>query len=368
MDPFIIEARAGDIRRRLYEPAQPRHTLILAHGAGAGQGHPWMRARAGDLADRGVRSVTFDFPYITAGREMPDRAAMLLDTWRTSSDVASRGRWPSRWPSAASRWADAWPRCCWPKRTHRRPSAVAWRSATPAPTRQAGAASGRAPRRHPRAAARRPGRAGSLRWPRRYPAGVRRGRRAREVVDVPHGGHGFEVRGRDARQADVYARVADTVARWLDTLSPSAVVLERDPSRMSIRLLPVALAGLFASWLACAGAAAPCPELGRCRHGARPLRRHAGSGLQVVGRQHRQEGTLTVTTIEMTSQTWRTADEVDRPEWKHYLTVIRPDTSRATRRCCSSLAAPTTAPRHRRPTPCSRPLPPARSRSSPNCG
>ena len=40
----------------------------------------------------------------------------------------------------------------------------------------------------------------------------------------------------------------------------------------------------------------------------------------------RQEGTLTVTTIEMTSQTWRTADEVDRPEWKHYLTVIRPDT------------------------------------------
>ena len=28
----------------------------------------------------------------------------------------------------------------------------------------------------------------------------------------------------------------------------------------------------------------------------------------------------------MTSQTWRTAAEVDRPEWKHYLTVIRPDT------------------------------------------
>ena len=40
----------------------------------------------------------------------------------------------------------------------------------------------------------------------------------------------------------------------------------------------------------------------------------------------RQEGTLTVTTLEMTSQTWRSADEVDRTEWKHFLTVIRPET------------------------------------------
>lgn len=39
----------------------------------------------------------------------------------------------------------------------------------------------------------------------------------------------------------------------------------------------------------------------------------------------RQEGPLTVTTIEMTSQTWLTRAEIDRPEWKHYLTVMRPD-------------------------------------------
>ena len=29
--------------------------------------------------------------------------------------------------------------------------------------------------------------------------------------------------------------------------------------------------------------------------------------------------------LEMTSQTWLTAAEVDRPEWTHYLTVIRPE-------------------------------------------
>src|SRR5215813_10818947 len=29
--------------------------------------------------------------------------------------------------------------------------------------------------------------------------------------------------------------------------------------------------------------------------------------------------------LEMTSQTWRSADEVDRPQWKHWLTICKPD-------------------------------------------
>src|SRR5215210_6354264 len=29
--------------------------------------------------------------------------------------------------------------------------------------------------------------------------------------------------------------------------------------------------------------------------------------------------------LELTSQQWRTADEVDRPIWKHWLTIIQPD-------------------------------------------
>src|SRR5258708_7663514 len=29
--------------------------------------------------------------------------------------------------------------------------------------------------------------------------------------------------------------------------------------------------------------------------------------------------------IAMTSQTWRTAAEVDRPVWKHWLTIVKPD-------------------------------------------
>ena len=73
MHSFTIGAPSAEVMATLYEPGQPRRTLVLAHGAGAGQSHPWMRARAAELADRGIRVVTFDFPYMNARRKVPDR-------------------------------------------------------------------------------------------------------------------------------------------------------------------------------------------------------------------------------------------------------------------------------------------------------
>jgi predicted alpha/beta-hydrolase family hydrolase len=56
--------------------------LVLAHGAGAGQSHPFMVRYAQGLAERGIDVVTFDFPYIQAQRRAPDRAPVLEDTFR----------------------------------------------------------------------------------------------------------------------------------------------------------------------------------------------------------------------------------------------------------------------------------------------
>jgi predicted alpha/beta-hydrolase family hydrolase len=56
--------------------------LVLAHGAGAGQLHPFMVRYAQGLADRGLDVVTFNFPYIDAGRRAPDRAPVLEDAFR----------------------------------------------------------------------------------------------------------------------------------------------------------------------------------------------------------------------------------------------------------------------------------------------
>lgn len=68
-------------------------TLVLAHGAGAGQHHPWMRHVASAFERRGVRVLTFDFPYVAAGRKVPDRAPVLeaafLDAWARAAEDAA---------------------------------------------------------------------------------------------------------------------------------------------------------------------------------------------------------------------------------------------------------------------------------------
>jgi hypothetical protein len=57
--------------------SQPFARAVLAHGAGAGKDHPWMRHFAEALASRGVEVLRFDFPYVAAGRRAPDRGPVL---------------------------------------------------------------------------------------------------------------------------------------------------------------------------------------------------------------------------------------------------------------------------------------------------
>lgn len=68
---------------RLYEPTgDDPCTLVLAHGAGADQGHPWMVGISEGLASRGVRVVTFNFPYTEAKRRSPDPPSVLEECFR----------------------------------------------------------------------------------------------------------------------------------------------------------------------------------------------------------------------------------------------------------------------------------------------
>lgn len=57
--------------------------VALAHGAGAGMHHGFMRFFHEGLASRGVLCVTFNFPYMERGRKVPDRAGKLEDTFQT---------------------------------------------------------------------------------------------------------------------------------------------------------------------------------------------------------------------------------------------------------------------------------------------
>jgi predicted alpha/beta-hydrolase family hydrolase len=77
-----------------YPSSSPRAAILLAHGAGAGQSSPFMVRAAGGLAARQVSAATFDFPYITARRKVPDRAPALEAAWRQAVS-AGRSRFGS---------------------------------------------------------------------------------------------------------------------------------------------------------------------------------------------------------------------------------------------------------------------------------
>jgi predicted alpha/beta-hydrolase family hydrolase len=62
---------------QIYTADESSPALLLAHGAGAGEEHPWMRRVAAALASHGVNVMTFNFPYREEGRKVPDRTAVL---------------------------------------------------------------------------------------------------------------------------------------------------------------------------------------------------------------------------------------------------------------------------------------------------
>jgi predicted alpha/beta-hydrolase family hydrolase len=62
-------------------------SFLFAHGAGGAMDTPFMNRVASGLAERGVRVIRFEFPYMRARREgkrsgAPDRQPVLLEAWR----------------------------------------------------------------------------------------------------------------------------------------------------------------------------------------------------------------------------------------------------------------------------------------------
>ncbi len=72
---------ADNITARFFEPSEFKKALILANGAGANMESPFMRTFARGLAERGILSVLFNFPYQEKSRKIPDRPALLEETY-----------------------------------------------------------------------------------------------------------------------------------------------------------------------------------------------------------------------------------------------------------------------------------------------
>lgn len=72
------------------ETDAPAATLVLAHGAGAGQLHPFMVSYARGVASGGIDVVTFDFTYMLQKRRLPDPAPALEARYRDVIEATLR--------------------------------------------------------------------------------------------------------------------------------------------------------------------------------------------------------------------------------------------------------------------------------------
>ena len=84
--PFTVTLPSGDAVGAIAYPAAGAPpagtTMILAHGAGAPQTHPFMTAFARLLSARGIDVVTFNFLYMERGRRAPDPRARVEACYR----------------------------------------------------------------------------------------------------------------------------------------------------------------------------------------------------------------------------------------------------------------------------------------------
>jgi predicted alpha/beta-hydrolase family hydrolase len=91
MKEIQIAIGGGDSTTALIYPnATASATLILAHGAGAGQRHPFMTSFARGLSELGIDVVTFDFLYMHRKRHVPDRMPQLVACYRAVIDAARK--------------------------------------------------------------------------------------------------------------------------------------------------------------------------------------------------------------------------------------------------------------------------------------
>ncbi|HEX4240178.1 MAG TPA: alpha/beta family hydrolase [Steroidobacteraceae bacterium] len=81
---------AHSVSALLLLPERASACLVLAHGAGAGMRHPSMASLAEGLAERGVATLRYQFPYMEQGGRRPDPPPLCHATVRAAVAEARR--------------------------------------------------------------------------------------------------------------------------------------------------------------------------------------------------------------------------------------------------------------------------------------
>jgi uncharacterized protein len=81
---------AHSVSGLLLVPPRARACYILAHGAGAGMSHPFMEVVARELAERGIATLRYQFPYMEQRAKRPDPPKLAHATVRAAVTEAAR--------------------------------------------------------------------------------------------------------------------------------------------------------------------------------------------------------------------------------------------------------------------------------------
>jgi uncharacterized protein len=74
----------------LIAPADARVCYVVAHGAGVGMRHKFMAGAAHGLAERGVATLRYQFPYMERGSKRPDSPKVAQAAVRAAVTDAAR--------------------------------------------------------------------------------------------------------------------------------------------------------------------------------------------------------------------------------------------------------------------------------------
>jgi uncharacterized protein len=86
----IKVGKSTSVSALLTRPQPARAGFVFAHGAGAGMTHPFMEAVAAGLAERGIATLRYQFPYMEKGSKRPDPPAVAHAAVRGAVAEAAR--------------------------------------------------------------------------------------------------------------------------------------------------------------------------------------------------------------------------------------------------------------------------------------
>ena len=89
MDKLTIPVGDESVSGLLLSPDGAKALYLFAHGAGAGMTQKSMESSARGLADRGIATLRYQFPYMEKGSKRPDRPPVAHAAVRAAAAVAA---------------------------------------------------------------------------------------------------------------------------------------------------------------------------------------------------------------------------------------------------------------------------------------